>query len=216
MMKSEGPTPEMPADRVDASTPQGDWPVEQIKQFTRELYIHFPFDDEDMERLKDLVRNAFWVFDNLDEACKEILTERSEGRRERARQEDAKKKLPRVAPFDKAVRYITGEKHTNRARSKFDKLMSYEARIIPFEREASPNLSAKQKREIEGQLEKWRQNGIPRAKVLKLQSRFEHYWPLVLAEQNSANVRKRAKRTDKRRGAKPPEFRSMPTSFGNK
>ena len=206
MMKDDSPTPEEPEDGIRFGTPaQADWPLEQIKELARELYIRFPFDDEDTERWKDLVREAFVVFDNLDEACKEILKERSEDRRAEAREREAYTKLPSVAPFDSAVRYITGEKHTDRARSKFEKVLSYEARIVPWEGRVSPKLPAKEKRHIQAQLENWRKNGIRGTEVIRLQSRFERCWPLVKAEQNRANVRKRAKPTDKRRGAKRPE-----------
>lgn len=207
MMKDDSPTPEVPQDGICFDTSaQADWPLEQIKALARELYIRFPFDDEeDTERWKDLVRDAFFVFDNLDEACKEILRERSEDRRAAARARQAYTKLSSVAPFDRAVRDITGEKHTDRARSKFEKVLSYEARIVPFEGTVSPKLPAKEKRRLEAQIKKWRQSGIRYAEAVRLQSLFDRCWPDVVAEQNSANVRKRAKRTDKRRGAKAPE-----------
>jgi hypothetical protein len=196
MMKDDSPTPEVPQDGICFDTSaQADWPLEQIKELARELYIRFPFDDdEDTERWKDLVREAFFVFDNLDEACKEILRERSEDRRAAARERQAYTKLSSVAPFDRAVRYITGEKHTGRARSKFERVLSYEERIVPWEGTVSPKLHAKQKRQLQAQLENWRKNGIPRNKAIRLQSLFERYWPLVVAEQNSA------KRTRKRKG----------------
>ena len=111
MMKDDSPTPEVPQGGMDASAvAQADWPVEQIKQLVRELYIRFPFDVEDTERWKDLVREAFIIFDNLDEACEEILKERGEMRKAAGREIDAYKTLPSVLPFDKAVRYITGQR----------------------------------------------------------------------------------------------------------
>jgi hypothetical protein len=208
MMKDDSSTPEVPENGPCFHTSaESDWPIEQIKELARELYIRFPFDDEDIERWKELVRDAFFVFDNLDEACKEILRERSEDRKADARERGAYTKLTSIAPFDRAVRYITGDKHTDRARSKFEKVLSYEARIEPWVGSVLPKLPAKKKRQIETQLKMWRQNGIPCAKAVRLQTLFERFWPDVVAEQNSAKVRKRAKRNDKRRGAKPPELR---------
>jgi len=146
-MQDEHPTPEVPEDGMPVSVrAQADWPLDQIKELALKLYVRFPFDEEEHpERWKDLVREAFIIFDNLDEACKEILKERSEDRRAAARTQDAYQKLPVLVPFDKAVRYITGEKRTDRARSKFIKLLSYEARVTQFEG-VSPKLSAEQKR----------------------------------------------------------------------
>jgi hypothetical protein len=194
MMKDDSPAPQVPEDGTRVETPaQADWPVEQIKEFARELYIRFPFDDDDddTERWKDLVREAFIVFDKLDEACKEILRERSEERKAQARERHAYAKLSSVAPFDRAVRYITGEKRTERALRKLEKVLSYEARIIPFEGDVSPKLSVKERRQIDARFKRWRENGIRRAEALQLQSRFERYWPLVVAEQNSPKARRR-------------------------
>jgi hypothetical protein len=217
MMKDDSPTPEVPADGRDVSTPaQADWPLDQIKELALKLYVRFPFDEEEHpEGWKDLVRAAFINFDNLDEACKEILKERSEDRKADARKEDAYK-LTSVASFDKAVRYITGEKRTDRGEPKLEKILSYEARIVPWEGCVSPKLPAKEKRRLEAQLKTWRQKGIPRAKAIRLQTLFERYWPDVVAEQNRANVRKRPKRNDKRRGAKSPELRTALRSVGKK
>jgi hypothetical protein len=189
-----------------AAREQADWPLEQVRQLALELYVRFPFDDEDTERWKDLAREAFWVFDNLDEACEEVLRERSEDRRAAARETDAYKRLPAMVPFESAVRYITGEKRPDRAERKFNKISNYEARIVPFEG-VSPKLSTKQKKQLQqlrAQLKKWRTNGIRRQEAIQLQSRYEAYWRLIVAEQNSAKVRKRAKRTDRRRGARTP------------
>jgi chorismate mutase len=200
MMKDDSPTPEVPQDGISFDTSaQADWPLEQIKELARELYIRFPFDDEDHpEGWKDLVREAFIVFENLDEACEEILKERSEDRKATARQKDAHNKLTSVAPFDKAVRYITGEKRTDRAESKFKKVLSYEARIVPWEGRVRSNLPAKEERRIEAQLKKWRQSGIRFLEAVRLQSLFERNWPNVLAEQNSTKRRKNKRRRGKR------------------
>ena len=55
-----------------------------------------------------------------------------------------------------------------------------------------------------------------RLEALRLQSLFERYWPRVVAEQNSAKIRKRAKRNDKRRGAKLFDLRKALAQFGKK
>jgi len=195
-MKRASHAPDVPKDQMDSATlEQGDWPLEQVKQLALELYARFPFDDEDTERWNDLARQAFLVLDNLDEACKEVLKERSKDRRRAARVNDAYQKLSASVTFDEAARYITGEKRTDRARSKFNKFLEYDARFVPFEG-VSPKLSAEQKRQLKAQLKKKR---IPRHEVVRLRWLFEGKWLLIKAEQSQAN---RAKRTDKRRGAR--------------
>ena len=156
MMKNDSPMPDVPQDGVDsAAREKADWPLDQIKELALKLYVRFPFDEEDHpDGWKDLVREAFTVFDNLDEACKEILKERSKDRRATARQREAYKKLTSVTPFERAVRYITGEKRRNAQESKFEKVLSYEARIVPWEGRVCSNLPAKEKRRIEGAAQK--------------------------------------------------------------
>lgn len=194
MKQDPSPRPKPPKDRMDSvAREQTDWPVEKVKQLALELYVRFPFDEDDTERWKDLAREAFWVFDNLDEACKEVLRERSEDRRASARLTEAHRKLPALVPFDKAARYITGEKRTDRATPKFIMFLSYEARVIPFEG-VSPKLSAEQRRQLRAQLEKWRNKGIIREQAMQMQSRFERYWPVVRADLNSANRMKQKRR----------------------
>jgi len=188
MKQDPNPTPNPPKDGMDSvAREQPDWPLEQVKQLALELYVRCPFDDDpDDEYWKELVRKAFWVLDNLDETCKQILRERSEDRKEDARVRDAHKKLPPIVPFDKAVREITSEKHNDRARSNFMKFLSYKAREIPFEG-VSPSLSAAQMRQLQAQVSKWEDKGIIRERVLEMQSRFKRCWADVRAEQNSAN-----------------------------
>jgi hypothetical protein len=198
MMKDDSQASEVPQDGVDSAVrEEADWPLEQVKQLALELYVRFPLDDEDTERWKDLAREAFWVFDHLDEACKEILKERSEDRRERARGREAYTKLTSIAPFDRAVRYISGEKHTDRARRKFDKVLSYDARIVPWKGRVLPKLPAKEERRIEAQTGKWQENGVRRFEALRLRSLFERYWPCVVAEQNSTKGKRKRKRKRK-------------------
>jgi len=126
--------------------------------------------------------------------------------------------LPLTVPFQEAVRFITGEKlNRKRALSRFNKVLHYDARRIPhawprryyarhitraWPASALPKLPAAKKRQLEGQIKKWEKNGIPRYEVVRLRWLFEAERPLVRAEQNRANARKRAKPADKRRGAK--------------
>jgi hypothetical protein len=65
MTKDDRSAPKLPEDGIRVETPaQADWPLEQIKELALELYVRFPFDDDDdTERWKDLVREAFIVFD---------------------------------------------------------------------------------------------------------------------------------------------------------
>jgi hypothetical protein len=198
-MQDDNSTPDVPQDRMDAYTPQADWSLEQVKELARELYIRSPFGVKDTERWKYLVRQAFGFFDNLDWACKEILRERSEMREEYAKAEaleiDAYNKLPSVVPFDKAVRYITSEKLTARARLKFDKVLRYAPRIVPhsYPTRLLSELPAEKEREIDAQCEIWRQNGISRDEVIRLRAIFEGDYPRVIAEQNAKKARKRPK-----------------------
>jgi hypothetical protein len=54
MMKHDSRTPE---DGTHVGSPsQTDLPLDQIKKLARELYIPFPFDVDDMEHWKELVR----------------------------------------------------------------------------------------------------------------------------------------------------------------
>jgi len=222
MTKDDSPTPEARDDGIDASTPpQADWSFEQVEKVARMLYTRAPFNMEDRERWKALAQQAFDFLDNLDEACQEIWTVRMERRETVGKASEralAARHLPFRVPFEQAVRFITGESTTGRGLERFKKVLCYDAcRIRPWPRRyyvrrisqswpstALPKLPAEKERQIEVQLEKWRQNGIPRYEVVRLRWLFEGEWPLVKAEQSRANARKRAKRTDKRRGARPP------------
>jgi hypothetical protein len=190
------------------------------------LYAHAPFHGKDNEGLKALVRQAFDFLDNLDEACEEILEKRME-RREMVAEASARafaaRDLPLIVPFQEAVRFITREKlNRKRALERFKKVLRYDARRIPhawprrysasrisraWPATALPKLPAAKKRQLEAQLKMWEQNGIRRHEVIRLRWLFDGERRLVNAEQNRANARKRAKRIDRRRGARTPELR---------
>jgi hypothetical protein len=199
-MQDDGPTPKVPKDGITVSTPlEADWPLDQVKELARELYKYTPFDVKDTERWKALVRRAFDVFDNLDRACVEIQGERREtwerDAEAKARAEDTHKKLPAVVPFEKAVRFITGEKRTDRALPKFVKLLHYEGRQArgPLAK-LLPNLPPEKDHEIDLTLENWGQEGMPRFQVLRMRLLFQNLWPRVRVERNPANQRKHKRR----------------------
>jgi hypothetical protein len=183
-------TPKPAKDGMDAAAcEKADWPLEQVKQLARKLYVRFPFEDDPLnERWKDLLRCAFWVFDNLDEACKEILKERSDDRRASASLQAAYQKLPASVPFKKALQHITG-KRTGRAESNFNKVLSYDARNDWGE--VSRKLTSGQKLRLQAQLKNWKEKGILRQDVIQLQSLYKRCWPLVVAEQNRAKAKRR-------------------------
>jgi hypothetical protein len=205
-MKDDTRTPDVPEDGMHVSAPaQTDWPIEQVEKIAQMLYTRGPFRVEEKENWEFLVRQAFIFLDNLREACKEILKERKEDREtdaeENARKIDEYKKLLAVAPFEEAVRFITGKTRPGRALPEFDKVLRYDARVelLPsisigpdgWETTVLPKLPAEKKRRVEAQLKIWQQNGIPRSEVLRLQSLFGHTWPRVVAEQNSAKRKRR-------------------------
>jgi hypothetical protein len=196
-----------------------DWPLADVEEVARMLYAVAPFDVNAREKIRwhSLARKAFDFLDNLHGACEEIREQRRiQGKayaRANARLTEAQK-LPDIMPFEKAVLRITGQKWIGRALPNFEKFLHYNARRetapimrTPSNMEAiiSPKLPAKKKRQLDTQINTWRENGIPRAEVMQLQSLFESEQPLVIAELNRAKVKKRAKRSDKRRGAKHPD-----------
>ncbi len=223
-MNDHDPTLEVRADRTDASTPLDDWSFEEVEKVARMLYAHAPVEMRDQQRWQVLVKQAFYFLDNLREAWEEVLKWRTEMRTVGTIVEAghaAAAHLPEIVPFEKAMRFITGEKDTDRALAKFEKLMCYKARWKPALRSVHPNhpawkdavktgllpkVPAKAQRRIKAQLEMLQQNGIPRHELMARRELFRFEWPLAKAQQNRANAGKRRKRIDKRRGAKLPEL----------
>jgi len=222
MKKDHSATSEVPTDGTDASTPLDDWSFEEVERVARMLYAHAPFNVKDGERWKALAQRAFDFLDNLNGACQEILTKRMEKREivgEASERAHAARHLPFRVPFKQAVRFITDENRIDRGLPKFKKVLCYDARRIhpwpwrSYGRSISqswlsiapPKLAAERKRQLKAQLKKWHTNGIPRYEVVRLRWLCQEVWPLVKVEQNRAKARKRAKRTDKRRGAKSPK-----------
>jgi hypothetical protein len=200
-----------------------DWRFEQVEKVARMLYARAPFDVHTSEKTRWnlLVRQAFDFLDNLHKAHEEIAGRRRiQGERYAAmniRLAEAEE-LPDIVPLDKAARWITHETHSDRALPKFEKFLHFNARRerVPLMRPDDdpafrdkwagllPKLPAKKKRELDAQLKRWQENGIPRDQARNLKSLFEDEWPLVVADQNRA----KSKRGDKRRGAKIPELRT--------
>jgi hypothetical protein len=189
-----------------------EWPLEQVDEVARMLYGLAPFKRElwrDDYRWKALAREACDLLDNCRAACHAVLEERKvQGEtyaRANARLAEAGK-LPEVVPFEKAVLRITGKKWIGRALPNFEKFLDFNTRREPapimrtasnMEAIVSPKLPAKKKRQLDVQIKTWRENGIPRAEVMQLQSLFQREWPLIIAEQN--------RRKRKKRGGTPPK-----------
>ena len=123
MMQDDGPMAEV---GMHVSTPaQADWSFEEVEKVARTLYAHAPFKVNDQERWKALVRQVFDFLDNLDLACEEILRKRMEKREiagEASVAAHAASYLPFTVQFERAARFITGEKRKDRALSKLDKV----------------------------------------------------------------------------------------------
>lgn len=84
--------------------------------------------------------------------------------------------------FDKAVRYITNEKRTDRALPKLRQLLRFNQ-----EKSGSRQSTTKWQR----QLELWRKRGISREEIRELQRRFAQTWPRIKARQNRKRAFKR-------------------------
>lgn len=198
-----------------------DWPFKQVEEVARMLYPRAPFEVSNRKKVEwnALTKKAFDFLDNLHEAYEEIA-ERRKKQGEcyaivNALRAEADK-LPDIVPFDKAVRFITRNKATGRAKRNFETFVNFNARRKPvplMRRNDDPvfrnkwagllrKLPSKKKRQLAAQLEIWRKDGIPRDRATNLQSLFDAEWPLVKDELNKM---KRAKRSDERRGGKRPK-----------
>jgi hypothetical protein len=215
MMQDDSPPREAPEDRMTASTPQADWSFDEVEKVARMLYEHAPSAVKDEERWKALVQQAFDFLDNLRAAWEAILGERMERREivaEASQRALAARHLPFRVPFERAVRFITGQIRKDRALSNFVKVLHYDARRThPWPRRYYPHrisqtwpsnalteLPAKKERRLEAQIKMWRKEGIPRYELVRLRWLFQEQWPLVIAERN------RARRTKHKRRARVP------------
>jgi hypothetical protein len=162
---------------------------EQVQEVARMLYALRPFDASTREKYRwnSLVRQAFDFLDNLHEACKIVAEQRRALHEHYAAlnvQLAETDKLLEVVPFKKAARIVTGDRRTSRAKRKLITVLKRLPIHVPSK-----------------ELSRWQKDGIQRDLLRDLKRVFKSEWPLVIAEQNKA---KRAKRADKRRGAKPP------------
>jgi hypothetical protein len=169
-----------------------EWPLEQVEEVARMLYALAPFKRElwsDEYRWKSLARQAFEFLDNLHKACDEIAGQRSALNAQydhaEARTAEADK-LRDPAPFDKAVRYITGETRTDRALPKLKKVLRHNALGAGWE-------ETEIEKTLEAKLIDWRKHGIPRREAMQLRADVEREWPLVIAAQNQARRKKSKK-----------------------
>ena len=174
-----------------------DWPLDQVEEVARMLYTVAPFRSElwrDEYRWKSLARQAFDFLDNLHVACEQIAKQRRTMHEHYAAltaQFVETDKLPEIVPFNKTARIVTGESSTSRAVPKLNKVLKRLPKYVSRK-----------------ELRRWQNDGIPRDLVRELKRVFESEWPLVIAEQNSARRKRRAARSDKRRGAKTPELQT--------
>jgi hypothetical protein len=146
-----------------------EWPVEQVMETARMLYglSPFPPNDKSEQKWNPLVQQAFDFLDNLHEACETIAKRRREQdaayRRAERRSADAEA-LPDVVPFEKAMRFITREKRTKRAESKFEKF------VLAMPRYFGGGTKPARPQTIRAQIARWRKNGVTRGEVMQLQS----------------------------------------------
>jgi hypothetical protein len=139
-------------------SPLKDHSPEQVKEVALMLYAQRPFPLSSSEsgfisRMKSksnfywLVMQSFDFLDELDEFCEVVARDRKEAKEPAA---DAKKALPDVVPFDKAVKVITGQKHLDRAVERFETMVQDGTKLAH-----------------------WRKNGMTRDEVLLLRERWD-------------------------------------------
>lgn len=168
-----------------------DYPVEPVIETARMLYALHPFASDDKSEIKwnSLAQQAFDFLDNLHNAVTEIARRRSATdaayRRAEKRSADAEK-LPDVVPFDKAIRVITSQSHTQRAELKFKALVLGIAK--------TPTT-----KELRAQVKQWRKEGMPRGEVMELQAHHDNA-VRITREKREAKHKQAKKQKRKRRG----------------
>jgi hypothetical protein len=185
-----------------------EWTVDQVSEAALRLYALRPFPIDSEGRWKALVRDAYRFLDKVGAAQIQIAEERRQinvaYRRSEARSETD---LPDPVPYDKAVRFITHEQRTDRAKPKLAKFV----RCYPEyffgvtgnkvkAREHGPHGNKDRNvhdNKVHMLIKRWHKNGMSRQEALQLQHLFEE------GRRTSNRNRQNAKQR-KRRGAATP------------
>src|SRR2546426_202156 len=197
------------------------WPVEQVMEVARMLYALRPFKFSRFERFMDnkselqwneLAQEAFYFLDKLHKACEGVSRERSLWDVAcRGYEKDAAQaaKLPDLVPFEKAIRFITAQNTTERARSNFEKFVLYNRRYFGEQFGKRPaidqivavidNAHSPVTREsldrcaltfwtLNGKIAHWRNTGVPRSRLPSLREMFKNSWKEIIAEESRAKA----------------------------
>jgi hypothetical protein len=185
------------------------WSFEQVLEVARMLYAENPFKRNSQSAYfhwNGLIEEAFDFLDKLHKFYEELAGERSlwdaENRRREKEAAEAPK-LPDPVPFEKAMRFITGQKTTTQAIPKFQKFVRYNRRdfLEPSEqflailrRRRSLSWYGLRFRTLNRRIASWRKKGVERSLVLHLREMFKDSRKEIIAEKNRAKGKMRKKR----------------------
>jgi len=196
------------------------WSFDQVMEVARMLYAEKPFKRNSQSAYfhwNGLIEEAFDFLDKLHKFYEELAGERSlwDAENQHLRKEAAEApKLPDPVPFEKAMRFITGEKTITPAIPKFQKVVRYNRRDFgePSEQVSKQVLAILRRRRslswIARQIDWYgltfrtlnrriaaeRKTGLPRNLVLHLREMFKDSWEEILAEENRAKAKKKRKK----------------------
>jgi hypothetical protein len=185
------------------------WSFEQVMEVARMLYAVNPFKRNSQSAYfhwNGLIEEAFDFLDKLHKFYKELAGERSlwdaENRRREKEAAEAPK-LPDPVPFEKAMRFITGET-TTQAIPKFQEVVRYNRRDFLEPSEQFLAILRRRRslswydgltfRTLNRRIAAKRKTGLPRGLVLHLREMFKNSRKEIIAEQNRAKGKKRKKR----------------------
>jgi hypothetical protein len=149
-------------------------------------------DDPQDWRWSELARQAFSFLDRLATAHGHIAEERrlKDSAYCKANQRSTEADmLPEVVPYDRAIRFITGEDSTKKAKPKFERFISAMPRYFG-QFDGKPLHQAK----INSMIKHWRAKGMTRYEAMELQSLFEQKWHGIIASLQSEKAKKGGRR----------------------
>ena len=184
------------------------WSFEQVMEVARMLYALEPFkrnSEGAYFHWNGLIEEAFDFLDKLHKFYEELAGERSrwDAENQRREKEAAEAKLPDPVAFEKAMRFITGERTTTQAIPKFQEVVRYNRRDF---REPSEQFLAilRTRRSLSWygltfetlnrRIAVKRKKGVPRSLVLHLREMFKNSRKEIIAEQNRAKGKKKRKK----------------------
>jgi hypothetical protein len=167
------------------------------------LYVRQQFDPKNDVAWQGLAWRAGTILDQAQAAWQKVtdLRHKQDAAYRRSEEETD---LPDPVPYDKAVRFITGEGWTKRAVSKLETFV----RCYPDyffgvhgnkvkAREHGPQKDEKtvvHDNKVHMLIKRWCKHGMSREEALTLQHLFEDKWPDIIANIQSQNARKRKRR----------------------